>query len=288
MSTPVRARPEAEFPHTVAVLGVRGGVGKTAVAEAIARRAAAAGEAAVVCKPEAVRHELVGSPDGRVFPPDLEYLTRLCPAASPADVVPVIVRPVEGPGDVPSNNCLDRKVQVHLGGEPAGIMTYLAYLGRRAEFARRAGESLLRLGTRATLLVVAGSGAPVELHIPGRLPMSAQVVAGVAGPVVLVADARAGGALASLCGTLALLPASLARRVRGVVLTRAGERGTGGLVRGLDRTVAEVTGLPLLGVVRCPPERWPSDRPPPPATPLDGDATAELWLRPLGPPFDDG
>ncbi len=272
---------------TVAVIGVRGGVGKTAVAEAIARRAAATGVAAVVCKPEAVRHELLDGDDGRVFPADLDYLRRLSPAASPADLVPVVVRPVEGPPDLPPNHCLDRKVQVHVGGELAGVMTYVAYLERRLEFARVAEDALRRLRDLADLRVVAGSGAATELHVPGRLAMSAHVVAGLSGPVVLVADARSGGALASLCGTLALLPAPVARRVRGVVLTRAGDHHTGGLIRGLDRTVAQVTGLPLLGVVRCPAQPWPVDQPPPPAAPLDDGTLAQLWLRPLGPPFDD-
>jgi len=273
--------------HAVAVIGVRGGVAKTAVGDAIGRRAGAAGVPAVVCKPEAIRHDLVTALDGRVYPGDLRYLVEAAPQVSPADIVPIVVRPISGPAEVPPNHSLDRRVEVYVAGELAAVTTLASYIARVDHYARLVMASLDRLRAAGVLPVIVGSGASTELHLGGHGPLSMRIVSAVSGPVVLVADARAGGVLASLTGTLALLPEKIRSRVTGIVLTRAGQPGRPSLIRGFGTTLTELTGLPLLGTVSCPPDPFPVDRQPPPGERLPDSALPGLRLQALGKPFSD-
>ncbi|MFW5986108.1 MAG: cobyric acid synthase, partial [Halanaerobiales bacterium] len=108
-------------------------------------------------------------------------------------------------------------------------------------------ESYRRLQNSYDVLVVEGAGSPVEMNVRERDLANMKVALMDKIPVVLVADIDRGGALASVVGTLTLLPAAEKRLVKGIIINRF--RGDYEILRPGIEFLEEHTGKPVLGVI---------------------------------------
>ncbi len=152
------------------------------------------------------------------------------------DMNPVLLKPTG-----------ERGSQVIVHGRPIANCTAREYYTRKALVQQAAHTAYDRLAARHGVIVLEGAGSPAEINLLDRdivnLPMAAYADAGV----ILVADIDRGGVFAAIYGSLALLPVSLRKLVRGVVINKF--RGDVSLLEPGIRRVEELTGVPVLGVL---------------------------------------
>ena len=108
-------------------------------------------------------------------------------------------------------------------------------------------QSLISLAEEFEVLVLEGAGSPAEINIKDRDLANMKVASLHDTPVLLVADVDRGGALASVVGTLKLLPKEERRLVKGIVLNKF--RGDYEILKPGLETIEEKTGKPVLGVI---------------------------------------
>jgi adenosylcobyric acid synthase len=141
----------------------------------------------------------------------------------------------------------DRRAQVIVRGKPLASMNARTYHERKKDMLAVVVESLGELDELYEALIIEGAGSPAEINLADQDIANMAVARLANAPVVLVADIDRGGAFASLCGTLDLLPPDDRDRVRGFIINKF--RGDLSLLQpGLDFLEAK-TGRPVLGVV---------------------------------------
>jgi adenosylcobyric acid synthase len=108
-------------------------------------------------------------------------------------------------------------------------------------------SSLEKLTEEFEVIVLEGAGSPAEINIKEQDLANMNVAKMRNTPVLLVADVDRGGALASVVGTIELLPPEERELVAGVILNKF--RGDLELLKpGLD-IIEEETGIPVVGVI---------------------------------------
>ena len=166
-----------------------------------------------------------------------QYAQALAAGIEPtADLNPILLKPID-----------DHRSQVIVHGAAVSEVGATGYGAQSRALLDLAADALDRLRERFDVVVVEGAGSPSEVNLLERdvanLPLAARAGIGA----VLVADIDRGGMLAAAYGTIALLPAELRDRIRGIVVNRF--RGELPLLRpGLD-LLEERTRVPVLGVV---------------------------------------
>lgn len=108
-------------------------------------------------------------------------------------------------------------------------------------------QSLDRLCEEFEMVVMEGAGSPAEINIKERDLANMNVAKLKQTPVLLVADVDRGGALASVVGTIELLPPEEKKLVAGIIFNKF--RGDRELLEPGIETVEEETGIPVLGVI---------------------------------------
>lgn len=108
-------------------------------------------------------------------------------------------------------------------------------------------DSFARLSAEADLVLVEGAGSPAEINLrEGDIAnMGFAEAANV--PVLLVGDIDRGGVIASIVGTMNLLPQHEAARIKGYLINKF--RGDPSLFEDGLRAIEAATGLRSLGVV---------------------------------------
>jgi adenosylcobyric acid synthase len=120
-------------------------------------------------------------------------------------------------------------------------------------------DSFQRLEAKADLMLVEGAGSPAEINLRAGDIANMGFAEAANVPVVLIGDIDRGGVIASVVGTLALLPPDEAARIKGFLINKF--RGDPALFADGRRIIAEKSGLPDLGLIpwfkqadRLPPE----------------------------------
>jgi len=116
-------------------------------------------------------------------------------------------------------------------------------------------EALADLAAAVDVVVIEGAGSPAEINLARLDVANMRVAAEADAPVLLVADIDRGGAFAHLYGTWSLVEDR--HRIRGFVLNRF--RGDPLLLGSGPAHLAELTGVPVVGVVPFVPVRLPEE-----------------------------
>lgn len=138
--------------------------------------------------------------------------------------------------------------QVILMGRPVGNKS--AYLYHR-EYVKEAWGAICgafeRLKNQYDVVVIEGAGSPAEVNLQKYEIVNMRVARLADAPVLLVADIDKGGALASVVGTLELLPPDDRERVAGIIINKF--RGDISLFQPAVDFLEEKTGKPVVGVI---------------------------------------
>ena len=108
-------------------------------------------------------------------------------------------------------------------------------------------ESLGQLREEYDVVVIEGSGSPVELNIKEREVSNMRVAKLAQAPVLIVADIHRGGALAGVVGTIDLFDSDERELVIGSILNKF--RGDLEILKPGCEVIQEYTGLPVVGVI---------------------------------------
>ncbi|MBE3587152.1 MAG: cobyric acid synthase [Thermoanaerobacteraceae bacterium] len=138
--------------------------------------------------------------------------------------------------------------QVIVLGRPVGNLSAQEY---HNGYARKAWDvicgALDRLRRQYDIVAIEGAGSPAEVNLQNTEIVNMRVARLAGAPVLLTADIDKGGALASVVGTLELLPEEDRRRVAGIIINKF--RGDLKLFQPAVDFLEERTGIPVAGVV---------------------------------------
>jgi len=166
-----------------------------------------------------------------------QYLQAQAAGAAPESAMnPVLLKPGS-----------DRRSFVVVRGKPAGVLEAGEFASGRRHLAQAAFAAYAELAQRYDVVVCEGAGSPAEINLRAGDYVNMGLARQFSLPVIVVGDIDRGGVFASLYGTVALLDDADRALIRGLVINKF--RGDVGLLRpGLDR-IAELTGVPVLGVL---------------------------------------
>ena len=150
---------------------------------------------------------------------------------------PILLKPVA-----------DMKSEVLFFGEKFGPIAGMAY---REQFFNRAIEaiqmSLAKLAETYETVIIEGAGSPAEVNLNDREIVNMRVAEIADVPAVLVADIDRGGAIASIVGTLQLLPPEHRSRVKAIIINKF--HGDISLFQEGIEFIETYTGIPVAGVI---------------------------------------
>ena len=108
-------------------------------------------------------------------------------------------------------------------------------------------KSLKKIRSEADIVIIEGAGSPAEVNIKENDLANMSVARLYNTPVLLVADIDRGGALASLVGTVRLLPEAEKNLIEGFIINRF--RGDRALLEPALEFLENYTGIPVLAVL---------------------------------------
>jgi len=141
----------------------------------------------------------------------------------------------------------ERTSQVVLRGQADPKLSAMAWRARAPELWSTIETSLTQLLDAYDLVVIEGAGSPAEINLRDSDLANMPVARAANAAVILVADIDRGGALAHLYGTWALLDERDRPRIQAFVLNKF--RGEVALLDPAPQQLAELTGVPTLGVI---------------------------------------
>ncbi|KAA0955687.1 cobyric acid synthase [Sporosarcina sp. ANT_H38] len=150
---------------------------------------------------------------------------------------PILLKPVA-----------NMKSEVLFFGEKIGPIAGMAY---REQFFARGIEaiktSLAKLTGMYETVIIEGAGSPAEVNLNDREIVNMRVAEIADVPAVLVADIDRGGAIASIVGTLQLLPPEHRKRVKAIIINKF--HGDASLFQEGIEFIESYTGVPVAGVI---------------------------------------
>jgi len=227
--------------RTLLVGGTASHVGKSTVAAGICRALARNGVDVVPFKAQNMSNNarVAVHPDGGYGEIGVSQHVQAKAAGVPAhvDFNPVLLKP-RGDGES----------QLVIHGRAVGHFEAARYYERYwDEVLAATRESHERLAADHDVVVAEGAGGMGEINLHDRDLANVETARLGDADVVLVADIERGGAFASLCGTLELMPDDVRERVVGTVVTKF--RGDRSILEPGIAAVEERTGVPMLGVI---------------------------------------
>ena len=223
-------------PPAIMFQGTGSDVGKSLIVAGLCRAFARHGLAVKPFKPQNMSNNAAVTADGGEIGRAQALQARACGLAPHADMNPVLLKPQTEIG-----------AQLIVQGRVHGTVAAREYRALAPALMPRVLESFARLGDGADLVLVEGAGSPAEVNL--RLGDIANMGFAEAAdlPVALIGDIDRGGVIASLVGTVELLPKPERARVRGFIVNKF--RGDPTLFDDGLRAITERTGLQALGVV---------------------------------------
>ncbi|WP_420122328.1 cobyric acid synthase [Nakamurella sp.] len=234
------------------VAGTSSDAGKSLVTAGLCRALARRGLRVAPFKAQNMSNNSMVCPDGTEIG-RAQYLQAQAAGAVPESAMnPVLLKPGS-----------DRRSFVVVRGRPAGTLEAGEFAAGRRHLAQAAFAAYTELAGRYDVVVSEGAGSPTEINLRAGDYVNMGLARRFSLPVVVVGDIDRGGVFAALYGTVALLDEADRALIRGLVINKF--RGDVGLLRpGLDR-IAELTGVPVLGVLPWLEDVW-----------LDGEDTLQV------------
>jgi adenosylcobyric acid synthase len=226
--------PLAGLRGSLFVVGTASGAGKSTIVAGLCRVLARAGVRVAPFKALNMSNNAVVATDGGEIA-RAQHAQAVAAGVDPVSAMnPVLVKPLD---DTTSQFVVRGRAQpVGTRPEPSVLLA-------------TARDAFEELRARFDVVVAEGAGAAAELNLLERDVVNLPLAARVGAPAVLVADVDRGGMIASVYGTVALLPDELRAPLAGVLVNRF--RGDRALLARALRAVEDRTGLPVLGVVRA-------------------------------------
>ncbi|MBM3567176.1 MAG: cobyric acid synthase [Alphaproteobacteria bacterium] len=216
--------------------GTGSDVGKTLFVAGLARAFVRKGIRVHPFKPQNMANNAAVAADGGEIGRAQALQARAARVPPSVHMNPVLLKPDSETG-----------AQVIVQGRVLGRRTASDYQAAKPDLMPAVLESWRRLSTEADLMLVEGAGSPAEINLrAGDIAnMGFALAADV--PVVLIGDIDRGGVIASLVGTLAVLPEAERRQIKAYAINRF--RGDPRLFDGGLAALRSLTGLDCLGVV---------------------------------------
>src|SRR5690606_36471946 len=171
----------------------------------------------------------------------------------------------------------DLRSHVVLRGRPHGRLAAGEFAGERAALADAGHTALADLRSRYDVVVCEGAGGVAEINLRAHDYVNMGLARATDLPVVVVGDIDRGGVFAALYGSLALLDPAYQALVAGFVINKF--RGDAALLDPGLKTLEDLTGRPVLGVLPWQRDLWLDSEDSLALTAREADAAAALALR---------
>jgi adenosylcobyric acid synthase len=216
--------------------GTGSDVGKSLITAGLCRVFTRRGLTVRPFKPQNMSNNAAVTADGGEIGRAQALQARACGAAPVSDMNPVLLKPQSATG-----------AQIVVQGRVFGTAVARDYQALKPRLLPFVLESYARLSDSADLMLIEGAGSPAEINLRAGDIANMGFAEAADVPVVLVGDIDRGGVLASIVGTLALLPDAERVRIKAYIINKF--RGDVGLFAPAVELLAARTGLPCLGIV---------------------------------------
>ena len=149
---------------------------------------------------------------------------------------PILLKPV---------NVKESRLILH--GEDQGILPAAEYFKKKEEMRVEVEKAHLQLSKKYDRIVIEGAGSPAEINLSEGDFVNMGMAKMADAPVLLVADIDRGGMLASVYGTVKILPAEQQKRIKGIIINKF--RGDKSLLESGIQMISDLTGIPVVGVL---------------------------------------
>src|SRR4029079_4789030 len=190
-------------------MGTGSDVGKSLVVAGLCRLFANRGVRVAPFKPQNMSNNAAVTDDGGEIGRAQALQARAARMAPSVHMNPALLKPESETG-----------AQIIVQGKRFGTMRAAEYGRRKCELLPRVLESYQRMGERADLVLIEGAGSPAEINLRDGDIANMGFAEAADVPVLLVGDIDRGGVIASLVGTMKLLPASEAARIKGYLINK--------------------------------------------------------------------
>ena len=134
-----------------------------------------------------------------------------------------------------------------LHGEDQGVIPAAEYFTKKGQMRAEVEKAHLLLSKQYDRIVIEGAGSPAEINLSEDDFVNMGMAKMADAPVLLVADIDRGGMLASVYGTIKLLPSEQQKRIKGIIINKF--RGEKSLLESGMKMLEELTGVPVVGVL---------------------------------------
>lgn len=228
--------------------GTGSDVGKSLIVAGLARAFTNRGLKVRPFKPQNMSNNAAVTADGGEIGRAQALQARAARVPSSVHMNPVLLKPQSDVGS-----------QIIVQGRIFGTAKAQDYHRLKLQLLTHVLDSYRRLAAEADLVLVEGAGSPAEMNLRAGDIANMGFAEAADIPVVLVGDIDRGGVIASIFGTVQLLPAAEAARIKGFLINKF--RGDPALFTEGMKLITEKTGLPGLGLIpwfkgadRLPPE----------------------------------
>jgi adenosylcobyric acid synthase len=223
--------------RTLMVVGTQSSAGKSTLVAALCRILARDGLRVAPFKAQNIALNAGVTPEGHEIGRATLVQAEAAGVAPHPDMNPVLIKPEGARGS-----------QLVLGGHAHSRLDAETWPALRPLIWNTITAALDRLRARTDIVVIEGTGSPVELNLQANDMANMSVARYADAPVLLVGDIERGGVFAALVGTLVLLAPEDRARVRGLVINKF--RGDpAALGNALDLLRPRAFDLPTLGVI---------------------------------------
>ena len=216
--------------------GTGSDVGKSLIVAGLCRLFARQGKRVRPFKPQNMSNNAAVTAEGGEIGRAQALQARACGVAPSVHMNPVLLKPQSEIG-----------AQIVVQGKVWGQARASEYRSLKPQLLPAVLDSFARLSKEADLVLVEGAGSPAEVNLREGDIANMGFAEAADVPVLLVGDIDRGGVIASIVGTLALLPDSEAGRIKGYLINKF--RGDPLLFEDGLVTINRATGLKSLGVV---------------------------------------
>src|SRR5580693_7329768 len=216
--------------------GTGSDVGKSLIVAGLGRAFTRRGLKVRPFKPQNMSNNAAVTVDGGEIGRAQALQARACGVAPTSDMNPVLLKPQS-----------EGMAQIVVSGRVHGPASARDYRALAPSLLPVVLAAFGRLAAAADLVLVEGAGSPAEVNLRAGDIANMGFAEAADVPVALVGDIDRGGVLASIVGTLALLPEAEQARIKGYVINKF--RGDIRLFEPAIAILAERTGLACLGVV---------------------------------------
>jgi adenosylcobyric acid synthase len=216
--------------------GTGSDVGKSLIVAGLCRVYTRQGRRVRPFKPQNMSNNAAVTVEGGEIGRAQALQARACGVAPSVHMNPVLLKPQSEIG-----------AQVVVQGKVWGEAKARDYRALRPQLLPAVLDSFARQSQEAELVLVEGAGSPAEVNLRDGDIANMGFAEAADLPVLLVGDIDRGGVIASIVGTMALLPKSEAARIKGYLINKF--RGDPLLFEDGLTTINRATGLKSIGVV---------------------------------------